>query len=464
MIKALDESIWLFIAILTTVIKFSSCEKNDADFSKTSIEGIACDAISFEHLSGANISLQQSVESSNSPLLKETLVDENGNYSFYNVSQGQYNLVITHKGYKSMFSNQISINNTGGAFVAFLPVVESLAAPVGGISGIVRNTAGDVLSNASIAISAQNEQITNGYFSSVSSNENGQYYIGAIPLQTTAEFKVRCIYEGYEIEIIQNISILQNEMVVINFELTEAPPPTKVFYEGFEKTLTGWEMDGFWNLYSSETVFNTQYPDYILLAPNDHSEAALPPPYKGNSGMWYGTIETGNYLGEQSPYDYELSGGTSVAKNRGILISPIISLSDIKEASFNFWSWFEIESVNPNQAGYDLMEIYVIKPSGESVQLGKLNPYTDPIIPDRKSIPFTSGGFNQLPSWKYHEFDLTKYVSTSIRLQFVFDTRDGLYNGFRGWIIDEITVTDKGLSETQSNCYIPLPLMQKRPE
>lgn len=465
MIKMLKDSFWLFSGLLATVIILSSCDKNDTDLPKTTIEGKAYDAISFENLTGSNISLQQSVGSSTSSLIQETTVDENGTYILKNVSVGQYNIVITRAGYKTMYSNEIDIDpSLGNAFVAFLPVKENIATPVGGITGIVRNMAGKEIPNASIAISAQNEEISNGYFSSVSSNENGQYYIGAIPLQSTSEFKVRCIAEGYEIEIIQNVNILPNEMVVINFALKEAPPPTQIFHEDFEGSLTNWEMDGFWNVHKNEIIYNDMYPEYALLAPNDHSEGAIPASYKGFSSIWYGNKETGNYLGEQSPYDYELSGGTSVARNRGTLISPIINLSNLEEASFNFWSWFEIESVNPNQTGYDLMEIHVIKSSGVSEQLGKLNPYTDPIIPDRKPIPYTSGGFNQLPAWKYHEFDLTEYVGSSIRLQFVFDTRDGLYNGFRGWIIDEITVTDEGLEQTKSGKYTPLPLMQKRPE
>jgi len=450
MIRTIKEDFWLISVLMAIAIFFSSCEENDADFPKTTIEGIAYDAISFENLTGANISLQQSLGSSTSSLIQETTVDENGHYTLKNVSVGQYNIIVTSHGHKTMFANKIDINaTTRNAFVAFLPVAESVATPVGGITGIVRNTAGKEIANASVAISAQDEDITNGYFSSVSSNESGQYYIGAIPLQTTMDFKVRCIADGYEIEIIQNVSILQNEMVVINFVLNEAPPPTQIFHEDFEGSLTEWEMDGFWDVHKNETIYNSLYPEYVLLAPNDHSKGAIPPSYKGVSSIWCGNKETGNYLGDQSPYDYELSGGTSLAKNRGTLISPLINLSNLDEASFNFWSWFEIESVNPNQTGYDLMEIHVIKPSGVSEQLGKLNPYTDPIIPDRKPIPFTSGGFNQLPAWKYHEFDLTEYVGSSIRLQFVFDTRDGLYNGFRGWIIDEISVTDKGLQQIE---------------
>jgi hypothetical protein len=465
MIKLLKESFWLLSGLFALVIILSSCDKNETDFHQTSIEGVAFDAISFENLSGANISLQLSPGSSTSSILQETTLNENGVYFLKNISVGQYKIVFTRPGYKTMFSSNIDIDpSKGNPFVAFLPVKESIATPVGGITGVVRTTDGREIPNASIAISAQNEEISNGYFSSVSSNENGQYYIGAIPLQSTAEFKVRCISDGYKMDIIQNVNISQNEMVVIDFVMFEAPPPTQIFHEDFEDPLTNWEMEGLWNVHKNETIFNEMNPEYVILAPNDYSEGAMPDSYKGISSIWYGNKETGNYLGEQSPYDYELSGGTSVAKNRGTLISPIINLSNLEEASFNFWSWFEIESVNPNQTGYDLMEIHVIKSSGVPEQLGKLNPYTDPIIPDRKPIPFTSGGFNQLPAWKYHEFDLTEYVGSSIRLQFVFDTRDGLYNGFRGWIIDEITVTDKGLGQTKSGKYVPLPLSKKRPE
>lgn len=452
----------IFSTLLSILIFLAACSKDDSAPKSFSINGVAYNAITFEHLTGAIIGLQPEGSTSGGSASEtiETTVDENGVYSFSEVKAGTYSLYFQMSGFRPMFSNIIDLNN-GNIFVAFLPVSEDITIPVGGITGIVVDKEGNAVANANIAISAQDESITNGYFSSVTSNENGQFFIGAVPLESTSFFKVRCIASGYETQLISNINILQNEMVVLYFQLDTTAPANELFYEDFEGSTNSWEMTGMWNIHPNSNIFNEAYPEYVKLAPNDNSQGRIPNAYQGNMMAWFGSPETGNYIGEQSPFDNPLSGGTSAAPNRGELVSPVINLSGLSEASFNFWSWFEIESVNPNQFGYDLMEIYVIDNGGNQTLLGKLNPYTDPILSERKVIPFTSGGFNQAPVWKYEEFDLTEYAGTSIRLKFHFDTRDGLYNGFRGWFIDEIRVTDKAALELKSAPDFTRPLMQR---
>lgn len=127
----------------------------------------------------------------------------------------------------------------------------------------------------------------------------------------------------------------------------------------------------------------------------------------------------------------------------GYMISPEINLTTQSEASLSFWTWFEIESVNPNQYGYDIMEIIVMETGGTETSLGRLNPYSDPILDDRAALPFTSGGFNKAPLWVMTEYNLTDFVGQTIQLKFEFRTVDGLYNGFRGWFVDNVLVTDK---------------------
>ncbi len=61
---------------------------------------------------------------------------------------------------------------------------------------------------------------------------------------------------------------------------------------------------------------------------------------------------------------------------------------------------------------------------------------------DRESIPYTSGGFNQAPVWIYHNIDISQYVGQKVHIQFDFQTLDSLYNGFRGWFIDDVKVLD----------------------
>jgi hypothetical protein len=158
---------------------------------------------------------------------------------------------------------------------------------------------------------------------------------------------------------------------------------------------------------------------------------------------WYGQESTGSFIGEASIGQSVGSGGTGTSSNMGYMMSPEISLAGLSQASLSFWAWFEIESVNPNESGFDIMEIYVHEVGGSEESIGRLNPYSDPILDNRAALPFTSGGFNKAPVWLNVEYDLTPYVGKTIKLKFEFRTVDSLYNGFRGWLVDNVLVTDK---------------------
>jgi hypothetical protein len=455
-------AIKISILFLVSIIIIGSCTKDNKISNTGSIKGVAFDAISFEQLTGATVRLEPSGGNTEIATKSSILsvVDENGAYYFEQLQSGVYDIYLEMTGYKSMFTMGVDLAN-GEPFAAFLPVTTSVNTPIGGITGVVVNSAGLPLANANISISAQDELITNGYFSSVVTNEYGQFYIGAVPLETTSVFKVRCIADGYNTEIRTNIDILKNEMINLYFQMEPSTPPAKIFYEGFEGSIENWDITGFWHVRQNANIYNSAYPDYVNIAPNDQSMGRIPDAYKGSRSMWYGNPDTGNFMGEQSPFDYELSGGTSDNKNSGSITSPIINLNNFDKASLNFWSWFEIESVNPNHTGYDLMEIYVIESTGNPILIGKLNPYTDPIISNRKAIPYTSGGFNQAGVWKYQEFNLSEFLGTSIRIKISFDTRDALYNGFRGLFIDEFSVINEGALETKSGRYVPGQLMER---
>ncbi len=97
--------------------------------------------------------------------------------------------------------------------------------------------------------------------------------------------------------------------------------------------------------------------------------------------------------------------------------------------------------MNPNANGFDVMTISVAPEGGSETQLARLNPFVDPTLPDRDATPFTSGGFNLEPVWRTEFLDLGAFIGQRIQLVFKFDTVDGLYNGYRGWLIDDVSVT-----------------------
>ncbi|MDZ7742336.1 MAG: carboxypeptidase regulatory-like domain-containing protein [Bacteroidota bacterium] len=456
----------LIIAIAMSVFFLSACNKDDDDDksnnndpveSENLIKGTAKDAISYDVLTDASVRLM----TSGGEVVSETQVDLDGTYEFKDVANGSYELEATASGYKTMIAKNIEFTSTKApgypVFAAFLTVEESVTQPVSAVSGIVVDENFDPVSNAVISVSAQDEALTNGYFTSVLSSSEGFFEIGAIPLNSSdgnliPEFKIRSVKNGFNTVVHTNIVLAENELSIIFFQMSgQSGGGDVIWEENFEED-TDWKMTGFWHRQVNDEIYNNAYPEYVKLAPNDNSQGKVSDAYAGQYAAWYGEASTGNFMGEPVADQDSLSGGTSMYQNSGSLVSPLIDLGSYSEASVSFWTWFEIESVNPNDMGFDIMEIKVIDASDTNnvESIGRLNPYSDPVLDDREALPYTSGGFNKAPVWNYQSFDLTDFAGMEIMLEFNFRTVDGLYNGFRGWLVDEIRVTDQGISSKKS--------------
>lgn len=217
-----------------------------------------------------------------------------------------------------------------------------------------------------------------------------------------------------------------------------------VFASGFETAVPAWVTTGFWHRATMKDALgvpltNKAYPKYVSLAPNDGSAGALPAPFAGAFALWYAEDATGNYAGALAPGQADKSGGTSVAPNSGTASSVVIAVPNtVNKVWLSFYSWFEIESVNPSR--FDLMDV-LIQEVGSTTPavLVRLNPAADPGVftPDR---PYTSAGYNAPPVWQKSSLDLSAYRGKSIQLVFRFVTGDALYNAFRGWVVDEVAV------------------------
>ncbi|MGM0526743.1 MAG: S8 family serine peptidase, partial [Pseudomonadota bacterium] len=230
-----------------------------------------------------------------------------------------------------------------------------------------------------------------------------------------------------------------------SLEAIPAPEPGDVYFsDDAESDAAEWTVTGMWNRYdfANKDPVNTLVDGgFVTLAPDEEGPQAALPEAFGDFAWWYGEEETGTFIGEQSAGDSELSGGRSVSANSGSLTSPVIDLTMSTTPALKFETWWEIESVNPNENGYDLMEIMISVDGGDTFEVvRKLNPYVDPNDSDRAPKPFSSAGFNRKPVWVSELMDLSQYAGESIVLRFNFRTNDSLYNGFRGWIMDDIMV------------------------
>jgi hypothetical protein len=181
----------------------------------------------------------------------------------------------------------------------------------------------------------------------------------------------------------------------------------------------------------------------------DYSAGALPTPAAGTRALWFGSDAHGNYAGPLADGE---TGGTSFGRNSGTATSPAFLVPASGDVTLTFRSWFEIESVNPSR--WDLMRVLIREVgSGSFAELAKLNPPGDP---EGSSLtPFTSGGFDMPPVWTLESAGLNAYRGRRVEVVFSFDTVDPLYNGFRGWVVDDVTVRSvAGL--TTSTIAVPL--------
>lgn len=229
-----------------------------------------------------------------------------------------------------------------------------------------------------------------------------------------------------------------------NFTITLAcqppaylPPYTQCFENGDDFTTSG-----FWHLIEN--------PPNIFVPPPVNTFSYYPDfpdlyyACEGNRAYWYGENSTGTFIGPYDPNQGPGTGGTSLYPNTGDLITPPIDLTGATNAQLKFDCWWEIEGVDVDR--YDMMYIDISLNNGPFFQIGTLNPIND--VNGAPPYPYSSDGFN-LPITHCLNplFNLTPYVGNRVRIRFRFDTRDELYNAFRGWLVDCVRITGEAIPD-----------------
>lgn len=358
-----------------------------------------------------------------------------GAYSLGSLRPGSYALSAAASGFTG---------NTAALRVTRLPAGDvlqvvfdlpptSAGQPVGGVAGRVTTPQGAPISGATVMISGGT--LTNGVFRSVLTAADGTYSLPGIALraangQIIPSFSVIAAGNGLATQRRDTMALSGGQTRAnVDFVMPPGPAVQTYFTDGFEDASLAWQVTGMWNRTTGVGIVNTAVPSQADLAPDDTAVAVLPQAPEGTRYLWYGTPATGNYLGS----------GT----NSGAALSPAFVVpAGVPSASLTFRTWFEIESVNPNAQGFDIMTVSVVDvAAGTTTELVRLNPFVDPNLANRQRIPFTSGGFNRAPVFRPVTVDLSAYTGRQIRLRFSFNTVDGLYNYFRGWIVDDVRVT-----------------------
>jgi hypothetical protein len=240
-----------------------------------------------------------------------------------------------------------------------------------------------------------------------------------------------------------NASLQINEggknIATLPIQISKLTSVSLPFEDDVEGGTNGWTTTGFWHRIQNPQLYFVSpriTPRLVSLPDNGN----LPQSHSGQYDWWYGQDSTGTYIGPGwNPNQGNNSGGNGASANSGNLISPMFDLTGQTFVTMKFWSWWEIEGVDVN--AYDLMKVYVSTNGGSSYALiDQLNPVND--VNGQSFVPYSSGGLGQVGVWREQLVDLSSFVGFSqVVVKFEFNTGDELFNGFRGWFIDDISVT-----------------------
>jgi len=221
-------------------------------------------------------------------------------------------------------------------------------------------------------------------------------------------------------------------------------PVTLPFFDNMEGGANGWTTDGFWHQISNpeQLAISAEINPRLVHLPDVAGQ--LPSAFSGSTAWWYGENATGTFIGNDFfRGQVDGSGGESTASNSGSLQSPPIDLTSVSDATLTFKTWWEIEGVDVNT--FDLMLVEYSVDGGQSFNAlgsGLINPAND--VDGEPWKPFSSGGLGEVGQWITVQFDLSGLAGQVATLRFRFATIDALYNGFRGWFIDDVSITAAG--------------------
>ncbi|MCX5726124.1 MAG: carboxypeptidase regulatory-like domain-containing protein [Candidatus Saganbacteria bacterium] len=359
-----------------------------------------------------------------------TTTNSDGTYLLSDISTGELTVYALATGYNQA-SKSVTVNPGATATCNFSLVPKNTGTIHGKISDI-GTLAG--ISNARI-IGPSNLKTT--------TNSDGDYVLYSVPAGFVA---VTAYANGYINNSISGILSGGGDLT-LNLGLTPTNEAT-VFSDDFE-TDKGWTVISDFPIVTwqrkpnNPPIYDSLRPTYVTLPVGDSGQ--VPNAHGGSYCYWYGQIPEaaaqGCYICTQESTDSPDSGGTSIFDHIGTLTSPPIDLTGNAYATLSFFTWWEIEGINP-ATGYDTMMVQITANNGSTWNdIALLNPSKDPDRDTKQNYyPYSSGGYNLSGLWVKHTFDISPYVGNVIKIRFEFNTHDNKYNGFRGWLIDDLTV------------------------
>jgi hypothetical protein len=118
--------------------------------------------------------------------------------------------------------------------------------------------------------------------------------------------------------------------------------------------------------------------------------------------------------------------------NSGIISSPPVTLQSYQPI-LTYFDWYEVEEDEPEH--YDLRYVVIEPANGADCPAG-LDGGPGREILELSNDPTSRG-------WTYNSIDMSQLgfiMGDQVIVSFVFDTRDGAYNNYKGWLIDYVRI------------------------
>ena len=379
-------------------------------------------------------------------------VDANGKFSFpsKNGPNGIYCLKVTLIGYEDQTSTDVSLGDFKLGVNGYPTVrqVDFGLKPFGypfeyaGIAGKVWNDTKSEIKVSQVIIKASGNQIA---------TDQTDFYANYTAVALSPEtVDVTVLANGFEAQT-KTVNLKANTTLIVDFVLAKSKPKVACFADSFEWLVNpGWVVEcscgnpgvgkcpGFHRIDNTQVIKdvyasfpNGGNPTQPLVQIYGENMQTLKAP-DGTKQYWYGADDDGSFIGSvysQGGY----TGGHGSASN-GTLTSPDIDLQGANKFVMTVQYWYEIEAENPKS--YDVMQVQVSETGKNSyTTLKQLNPVSDNY---NASKAYTSAGFATTPVWVTVSVDLSSYKGKKINVRFRFNSGDGLFNGYRGWGIDNI--------------------------
>jgi len=363
---------------------------------------------------------------------------------------------------RTLFKGDIEVPTTDANLNTTYNTVTQYLASYSDISGA--SSVSDVLDTTEITLVGSS---ATAYMRQVITKDGGYYRINMIPPSLSGGLEIFAKAEGYKFDANADIKLVNDLAAgkVSNYDLELEPIDSnlKISPDLNITTFSDWNFANecsvnsvSWQVVTDPLnvkVTNTNWAVTVW----DDNKTLLPDAAPLTAGyVWFGDSSTGLF----SDTGDNTSGGTVCGK----ATTPVVDLSNYAFPVLSFNSWFEVESVDIAKGQYDQMNIGFIIPSNENggatkvtiynasgdaievntdtyYPLDSLNPDYEPSIQSAE-VPYSSAGLNALPVWKDYKVTVDGLAGYKVQFVFDFNSKDSLFNGFRGWGIDNVKVQE----------------------